>query len=57
MRLFAAKAWNETVSRRGNGMVISLDEVPDALEQVRKAQGPPRIVVHVQNDPIRRQVI
>jgi threonine dehydrogenase-like Zn-dependent dehydrogenase len=28
------------------GKVIGLDEVPDALEQVRKAQGPPRIVIH-----------
>jgi threonine dehydrogenase-like Zn-dependent dehydrogenase len=28
------------------GMVIGLDEVPDALDLVRKAQGPPRIVVH-----------
>ena len=28
------------------GKVIGLDEVPDALDLARKAQGPPRIVVH-----------
>jgi len=28
------------------GRVIGLDEVPDAIEQVRKGQGPPRVVVH-----------
>jgi threonine dehydrogenase-like Zn-dependent dehydrogenase len=28
------------------GKVIGLDEVPDAIDQVRNAQGPPRIVVH-----------
>ncbi|MBV8348119.1 MAG: zinc-binding dehydrogenase, partial [Mycolicibacterium sp.] len=28
------------------GKVIGLDEVPDALDQVRRSQGPPRIVVH-----------
>jgi threonine dehydrogenase-like Zn-dependent dehydrogenase len=28
------------------GRVIGLDEVPEALEQVRKSEGPPRIVVH-----------
>jgi threonine dehydrogenase-like Zn-dependent dehydrogenase len=28
------------------GKVIGLDEVPAAIEAVRKAQGPPRIVVH-----------
>ena len=28
------------------GMVIGLDEVPEALDLARKAQGPPRIVVH-----------
>ncbi len=28
------------------GRVIGLDEVPDALDQVRRSQGPPRIVVH-----------
>jgi threonine dehydrogenase-like Zn-dependent dehydrogenase len=28
------------------GMVISLDEVPDALDLARRAEGPPRIVVH-----------
>ena len=28
------------------GEVIGLEEVPDALDRVRKAEGPPRIVVH-----------
>jgi threonine dehydrogenase-like Zn-dependent dehydrogenase len=28
------------------GKVIGLNEVPDAIDQVRKSQGPPRIVVH-----------
>jgi len=28
------------------GRVIGLDEVPQALEEVRRAEGPPRIVVH-----------
>ena len=28
------------------GKVISLDEVPDAIDQARKSQGPPRVVVH-----------
>ena len=28
------------------GRIIGLDEVPAALEQVRRAEGPPRIVVH-----------
>jgi threonine dehydrogenase-like Zn-dependent dehydrogenase len=28
------------------GKVISLDEVPDAIAQARKSQGPPRVVVH-----------
>jgi len=28
------------------GRIISLDEVPDAIDQVRKGQGPPRVVVH-----------
>lgn len=28
------------------GRVIGLDEVPDAIDQVRKSQGPPRVVVH-----------
>jgi threonine dehydrogenase-like Zn-dependent dehydrogenase len=28
------------------GRVIRLDEVPDAIDQVRKSQGPPRVVVH-----------
>ncbi|QLL07706.1 zinc-binding dehydrogenase [Mycobacterium vicinigordonae] len=28
------------------GRIISLDEVPDALELVRKSDGPPRIIVH-----------
>lgn len=28
------------------GMVIGLEEVPDAIDLARKAQGPPRIVVH-----------
>ena len=28
------------------GRVIGLDEVPDALEQTRRSEGPPRIIVH-----------
>jgi threonine dehydrogenase-like Zn-dependent dehydrogenase len=28
------------------GRVIGLDEVPDAIDQVRRSEGPPRIVVH-----------
>ena len=28
------------------GRTIGLDEVPDAIDQVRKGQGPPRIMVH-----------
>ena len=28
------------------GKIIGLDEVPEALDLARKAQGPPRIVVH-----------
>lgn len=28
------------------GRVIGLDEVPDALDQVRRSQGPPRVIVH-----------
>ena len=32
------------------GAVIGLDEVPDAIEQARKSDGPPRIVVHPNGD-------
>lgn len=32
------------------GAVISLDEVPDALDLARKSDGPPRIVVHPNGD-------
>jgi threonine dehydrogenase-like Zn-dependent dehydrogenase len=28
------------------GKVIGLDEVPDAIDQARSSQGPPRVVVH-----------
>lgn len=28
------------------GRIIGLDEVPEAIDQVRKGQGPPRVVVH-----------
>jgi threonine dehydrogenase-like Zn-dependent dehydrogenase len=28
------------------GRTIGLDEVPDALDQVRRSQGPPRVIVH-----------
>jgi threonine dehydrogenase-like Zn-dependent dehydrogenase len=28
------------------GKVIGLDEVPEAIDQARKSQGPPRVVVH-----------
>ncbi len=30
----------------GMGMVVGLDGVPDAIELARKAQGPPRIIIH-----------
>ena len=32
------------------GRVIGLDEVPDAIEQARRSEGPPRIVVHPNGD-------
>jgi threonine dehydrogenase-like Zn-dependent dehydrogenase len=32
------------------GAIVSLDEVPDALELARKSDGPPRIVVHPNGD-------
>ena len=32
------------------GKIIGLDEVPEALEQARKSEGPPRIVVHPNGD-------
>ncbi len=32
------------------GKVIGLDEVPDALDQARRSDGPPRIVVHPNGD-------
>ncbi len=32
------------------GKVIGLDEVPDAIDQVRRSDGPPRIVVHPNGD-------
>lgn len=32
------------------GKVIGLDEVPDAIDQVRRSEGPPRIVVHPNGD-------
>ncbi len=32
------------------GRVIGLDEVPDAIEQARRAEGPPRVVVHPNGD-------
>ena len=28
------------------GRIIGLDDVPDAIDQVRKGQGPPRVIVH-----------
>jgi threonine dehydrogenase-like Zn-dependent dehydrogenase len=34
------------------GAVISLDEVPDALDLARKSDGPPRIVVHPNGDAL-----
>jgi threonine dehydrogenase-like Zn-dependent dehydrogenase len=33
------------------GKVITLDEVPDALDLARKSDGPPRIVAHPNGDP------
>ena len=32
------------------GRVIGLDEVPEAIEQARRAKGPPRVVVHPNGD-------
>jgi threonine dehydrogenase-like Zn-dependent dehydrogenase len=32
------------------GRIIGLDEVPDAIEQARRSEGPPRIVVHPNGD-------
>ena len=32
------------------GRIIGLDEVPEAIEQARRAEGPPRIVVHPNGD-------
>jgi threonine dehydrogenase-like Zn-dependent dehydrogenase len=34
------------------GAIISLDEVPDAMELARKSDGPPRIVVHPNGDAL-----
>ena len=34
------------------GRVIGLDEVPDAIEQARRAEGPPRVVVHPNGDVV-----
>ena len=34
------------------GAVISLDEVPEALDLARKSNGPPRIVVHPNGDVV-----
>ena len=34
------------------GAIISLDEVPDALDLARKSNGPPRIVVHPNGDVV-----
>jgi threonine dehydrogenase-like Zn-dependent dehydrogenase len=33
------------------GKVITLDEVPDAIDMARRSDGPPRIVVHPNGDP------
>jgi threonine dehydrogenase-like Zn-dependent dehydrogenase len=33
------------------GKIITLDEVPDALDLARRSEGPPRIVVHPNGDP------
>lgn len=32
------------------GRIIGIDEVPDAIEQARRSEGPPRIVVHPNGD-------
>ena len=34
------------------GRVIGLDEVPDAIEQARRSEGPPRVVVHPNGDVV-----
>jgi threonine dehydrogenase-like Zn-dependent dehydrogenase len=50
-----AEAWYGTLDaivagrldpRPSIGMVVGLDEVPDAIDLARQAQGPPRIIVH-----------
>ena len=33
------------------GKIITLDEVPDALDMARRSDGPPRVVVHPNGDP------
>ncbi|MGO8861845.1 MAG: alcohol dehydrogenase catalytic domain-containing protein [Acidimicrobiales bacterium] len=51
----SAQAWYSTLDaivsgrldpRPSIGMVVTLDQVPDAIDVARKAQGPPRIIVH-----------
>ena len=32
------------------GKIIGLDEVPDALDQARRSEGPPRVVIHPNGD-------
>ena len=32
------------------GRIIGLDEVPEALDEARRSDGPPRIVVHPNGD-------
>lgn len=34
------------------GRIIGLDEVPDAIEEARRSEGPPRIVVHPNGDVV-----
>lgn len=34
------------------GKIIGLEEVPDALEQTRRSEGPPRIVIHPNGDVV-----
>jgi threonine dehydrogenase-like Zn-dependent dehydrogenase len=32
------------------GKIIGLDDVPEALDQARRSEGPPRIVIHPNGD-------
>lgn len=33
------------------GRIVTLDEVPEAIDLARRSAGPPRIIVHPNGDP------